>query len=50
MNESELKYIRFENNNNEYVAILVDQQEFEILRGYGKSKIEALNDLHNNLI
>lgn len=47
---SELNHIIFENINNEFVAILIDEQEHEILKGYGKSQAEALNDLHDNLI
>jgi len=48
--ESELKHLKFEAFNNEHVAILVDEQEYEIIKGYGRSQIEALNDLHSNLI
>lgn len=50
INQSDLKHLRFENLNNKHIAILVDQQEYEILKGYGNSKSEALNDLHSNLI
>lgn len=50
INQSELKHLKFENKNNEHIVTLVDQQEFEILKGYGNSKIEALNDLHSNLL
>ena len=50
INQSKLKHLRFENINNEHIAILIDQQEYEILKGYGNSPIEALNDLHSNLI
>jgi len=49
-NMDDLKYLKFEILNNEYVAILIDEQDYEILKGYGKTQIEALNDLHRNLI
>ncbi|MBL4670215.1 MAG: hypothetical protein HRT73_12435 [Flavobacteriales bacterium] len=47
---SELKHLKFETKNSEFIATLVDEQQFEILKGYGKTKTEAINDLHNNLI
>ena len=47
---SDLKYLKFETQNSEFIATLIDEQEYEILKGYGKTKTEALNDLHNNLI
>jgi len=47
---SELKYLKFEIQNNEFVATLTDHENYEILKGYGKTKIDAVNDLHSNLI
>lgn len=45
-----LQYIRFENDDNQCVAILMDDDKYEILKGYGSSKLEALNDLHQTLL
>jgi hypothetical protein len=47
---SELKYLKFKKQNNEVIAILTDDDNYEVLKGYGKTKIEAVNDLHSNLI
>lgn len=45
-----LKYISFEYGNESYIAILKDDSGFPILKGYGKTRLDALNDLHHNLI
>jgi len=47
---SELKNLRCEYIKNEYVVTLVDNLGFEILKGYGNSIVDAINDLHQNLI
>ena len=47
---SELKNLKVEFIKNEYVVTLVDDQEYEILKGYGISIASAINDLHRNLI
>ncbi|GHC60734.1 hypothetical protein [Ulvibacter litoralis] len=47
---SELKNLKFEYIKNEYVIALVDNQGFEILKEYGISIVDAINDLHQNLI
>mgnify|MGYP001390084262 CR=1 FL=1 len=47
---SKLKYLKFENQNNEFIVTLTDNNNYEILKGYGKTKIDAVNDLHSNLI
>ncbi len=46
----ELEYIQFERLGIQYIAILVDPKGFKIIKGYGLSPEEALNDLHKNLI
>jgi hypothetical protein len=46
----QLKYIKFDKKENEHIAILVDTEGYEILAGYGKTIIEAMNDMHSNLI
>ncbi|MCR9289152.1 MAG: hypothetical protein NXI23_17390 [Bacteroidetes bacterium] len=45
-----LKNLKFEKSDNEYMVTLVDNTGFEILKGYGKTTTEAINDLHHNLI
>ena len=46
---AELKHLKVEFLNNEYVVTLVDEKAFEILKGYGNSIVNAINDLHSNL-
>jgi hypothetical protein len=48
--KDQLKYIKFNKNGDEHIAILVDLEGHEILAGYGLSVIEAINDMHRNLI
>ncbi|SHJ21088.1 hypothetical protein SAMN04488508_106263 [Aquimarina spongiae] len=50
INLSRLKHIKFEFNSGEHIAILIDHEGYEILKGYGDSQMVALNDLHENLI
>ena len=45
-----LKYLRFEMDNGSYTATLNDLSGHDIVRGYGKSIIEAINDMHRGLI
>lgn len=47
---NDLKHLQFQSQNEGYMVTLVDLQGSEILRGYGDSPSDALNDLHSNLI
>lgn len=47
---SALKYVKVECFDNEYIATLVDTDQYEIIKGYGRSPIAAINDVHENLI
>lgn len=47
---SDLKNLKVELIENEYIVTLIDEQEFEILKGYGTSIACAINDLHDNLL
>lgn len=47
---TKLKHIKFEKKGMQYVATLIDEDEYEILKGYGASKMEALDDLHQSLL
>ncbi|WP_109434006.1 hypothetical protein [Aquimarina sp. AU119] len=49
-NTNQFKYLRFEVSNNEYVVSLTDPKGYEIIRGFGNSFIEAINDLHSSLL
>ncbi len=42
--------IEFEHQNDEHMVTLVDAQGYKIIRGYGTSIADAINDLHHNLL
>ena len=46
----QLKHVKVEYKNSEYSVTLVDAAEYEIVKGYGNTVIEALNDLHAGLV
>ena len=50
IDKSQLKHLKFQSTRSEYIVSLVDLQGEEILKGYGKTMEEAINDLHSNLI
>ncbi|GAA3516991.1 hypothetical protein GCM10022393_33840 [Aquimarina addita] len=50
INLYDLDYLKMEVLNSEYIVTLTDLQGAEILKGYGNSMEEAINDLHHNLI
>jgi hypothetical protein len=45
-----MKHLKFEKLDEEHVVTLVDVTGYEILKGYGDNYIEAINDLHSNLL
>jgi len=47
---SNFKHITFEKLEKEYVGTLVDLNGSKLVRGYGNTTIEAINDLHSNLL
>lgn len=47
---TELKNIKISFQNGEYIATLIDDKGFEVIRGFGINPTEAINDLHKNLI
>lgn len=49
-NANQLKHLRFEKINNEHVVSLIDSTGYEIVKGYGSTPIEAINDLHSTLL
>ncbi|GAA3516921.1 hypothetical protein GCM10022393_33750 [Aquimarina addita] len=50
LNTAELKNLKFELVNLEYSAALIDSTGYEIVKGYGESIEDAMNDLHHNLL
>jgi hypothetical protein len=46
----ELNNIRVSETETGFVIALIDEHEFEIVRGFGDTITEALNDMHRNLI
>lgn len=50
LSKAEFKHLKFDNVNGVYKVTLVDSSGMDILCGYGTSAIEAINDMHHNLI
>ncbi|MBM1107802.1 hypothetical protein JQC67_16720 [Aurantibacter crassamenti] len=50
LNTNQLKFLKIYRSSESYGVSLVDNEEFEITKGYGSTIIEALNDMHENLI
>ncbi len=46
----QLKHLKFEVSNSEYTVSLLDSTGYEIVKGYGNTVIEAINDLHSCLV
>lgn len=47
---NQLKHLKFKKEGDIYIAILVDSKGHEIIKGFGNSTIEAINDLHSALL
>ena len=50
INTNLIKNIKFQVLNGKYIVSLIDLQGYEILKGYGNTIEEAINDLHCNLL
>ena len=50
VNIIEFKHLIFEVEKGEHIITLVDTEGYKITRGFGNSIIEAINDMHHNLI
>lgn len=48
--DTKFKYLKFSKIENRYSVCLIDKKGYEIVRGFGNTKIEAINDLHSCLI
>jgi hypothetical protein len=46
---NDLKYLKFQVQNEVYKATPIDLQGYEIINGYDGKQAEALSDLHSNL-
>ena len=45
-----LNYLNIKESGTGMVVTLVDKEGYEILKGYGKTVEDAINDLHHNLV
>ncbi|WP_308992707.1 hypothetical protein QLS71_016420 [Mariniflexile litorale] len=50
LNINQLQFIKIDKLNNSYSVSLIDNKEYEIIKGYGNTVVDAFNDLHHNLI
>lgn len=50
LNINQLKYLKIYQGSESFSVSLVDNEEFEIIKGYGRTVVDALNDMHDNLI
>lgn len=50
INTNQLEHLKFELINHEHIVTLMDSSGYEIVRGFGNSVIDAINDLHGNLM
>ena len=49
-NPIHLKYLKFEMDNGKYTVTLNDLSGYDIVKGYGNTITEAINDMHRGLI
>ena len=50
VDSTNFKHLKFDEINGRYIATLIDNVGFEIVKGYGETKVAAINDLHSCLI
>lgn len=50
LNIGQLKFIKIYQLEESFCASLVDHKEFEIIKGYGPTVAEAINDMHHGII
>ncbi|MBQ4914574.1 hypothetical protein J8L85_09025 [Maribacter sp. MMG018] len=50
INTNELKHLSFNRKEGQYIVSLLDSDKYAVLRGYGKTPTEAINDLHAGLL
>lgn len=47
---NQLQHVQIEHIEKEYIVSLIDSKGYEIIKGYGSTLPEALNDLHAGLL
>ena len=50
LNINQLRCIKIDKLSNTYSVSLIDNDKFEITKGYGSTIVDAFNDMHDNLI
>ncbi|PKV50255.1 hypothetical protein ATE84_2310 [Aquimarina sp. MAR_2010_214] len=48
--QDHLKHLLFEEVNDAYIVSLNDSSGYAVVKGYGNTVIDAINDLHSGLI
>ena len=47
---NKLKHLKLKFSDNLYIVSLIDRKGYEIIRGFGSSITEAINDLHSSVL
>ena len=47
---NQLQFIKINKLRNSYSVSLIDDEKYEIIKGYGTTLVEAFNDMHDNLL
>ncbi len=50
LNINQLRFIKIDRFSKLYSVSLIDNEEHEIIKGYGNTILDAFNDMHDNLI
>jgi hypothetical protein len=50
LNINQLQFIKIDKLSDSYSVSLIDNEEHEIIKGYGSTVVDAFNDMHDNLI
>lgn len=50
LNINQLQFIKVDKLSKSYSVSLIDNEEHEIIKGYGNTVVDAFNDMHDNLI
>ena len=50
LNINQLKFLKITKLSNSFSVSLIDSEEYEIIKGYGTTVVDAFNDMHHNLI
>lgn len=47
---NQFKHLKFSKEKDQHIVTLIDNLEYEVIKGYGNTIVEAINDMHSNLI